>query len=152
MPACSSYLEYQLEALVPPTPLPELRSAEAIVVLAADIRAGFRPASDKLGPQSIERLMFTAEAFQELRVPVVTSGGRTPHSSLSVSDLMKQALERIFYVPVTWTEERSRTTYENAVYTAELLRKRKSIELLLPFRRGMRRAPFGALRGPACMR
>ena len=35
---------------------------------------------------------------------------------------MKAALETDFDVPVTWTEGESRTTWENAVYTARLLR------------------------------
>ena len=31
------------------------------------------------------------------------------------------ALERDFAVPVTWADDQSRTTYENALYTAQLL-------------------------------
>jgi len=34
---------------------------------------------------------------------------------------MRAALERDFDVPVTWSDDQSRTTYENALYTARLL-------------------------------
>jgi uncharacterized SAM-binding protein YcdF (DUF218 family) len=37
--------------------------------------------------------------------------------------MMKVALEQYFAVPVTWSEDRSRTTYENVVYTTQLLQK-----------------------------
>src|SRR5436190_187634 len=36
--------------------------------------------------------------------------------------LMRAMLERDFAVPVSWSDDRSRTTYENAVYTAQLLK------------------------------
>jgi uncharacterized SAM-binding protein YcdF (DUF218 family) len=36
---------------------------------------------------------------------------------------MKTAFEQHFAVPITWSEERSQNTYENATYTAKLLRE-----------------------------
>jgi uncharacterized SAM-binding protein YcdF (DUF218 family) len=39
----------------------------------------------------------------------------------SEAALMKTALETDFNVPVVWSEEASRTTWENAVYTARVL-------------------------------
>ena len=39
-----------------------------------------------------------------------------------MAELMKATLEQYFAVPVTWSEEHSQNTYENAAYTANLLR------------------------------
>ena len=66
--------------------------------------------------------MFTAEAYRKLKLPVAVSGGPVSGQSPPVAGLMKSALEDYFNVPVTWIEDRSRTTYENALYTAEVLR------------------------------
>jgi uncharacterized SAM-binding protein YcdF (DUF218 family) len=64
----------------------------------------------------------TADAYRQLGLPVAVSGGRLYNWDTSIAALMKAALIKYFGVPVTWTEDRSRTTYENAVYTAQLLR------------------------------
>jgi uncharacterized SAM-binding protein YcdF (DUF218 family) len=37
--------------------------------------------------------------------------------------MMAEALETDFREPVRWREDRSRTTYENALYSAEILRR-----------------------------
>src|SRR5205814_8235183 len=50
------------------------------------------------------------------------SGGRIADWHSSVAQLMKSVLEGYFGVPVTWSEQESRTIYENALYTAQLLR------------------------------
>src|SRR5439155_17109916 len=77
---------------------------------------------DSLGPLSVERVVYAAEAFRRLHLPVAVSGGRVLGSDATVGGLMKEALERDFAVPVTWNEDRSRTTQENALFTARLLR------------------------------
>ena len=101
----------------------DFSSAEAIVVLGADVRPGVDPAPDRLGPQSLERLIFATDAYKQLRLPVAVSGGRLPRSRTSVAEMMKVTLEQYFAVPVTWSEVRSRTTYENALHTTQLLQK-----------------------------
>ncbi len=44
---------------------------------------------------------------------------------------MKAALEGDFAVPVAWAEDQSRTTWENAVYTARLLQSEKITTVVL---------------------
>lgn len=122
-PALSSYLLQRLEAGVPDSP--DLGSAQAIVVLAGDQGIGDgAEIPDTLGPLSVERLLLAARAFRQLRLPVAVSGGLVPGAHTAAAALMKPVLERDFAVPVVWSEERSRTTFENAVFTAELLRGR----------------------------
>jgi uncharacterized SAM-binding protein YcdF (DUF218 family) len=120
-PVASSWLLQQVEAGLPETP--ELRGAQAIVVLGGDVHLGDGKAvPDSLGPQSLERVLYTAQAYRSLHLPVAVSGGPVLGSDATVGGLMKAVLERDFAVPVTWKEDRSRTTQENATFTAQLLR------------------------------
>ena len=118
-PAFSSWLTYRIEAGIPDNP--DLGGAQAIVVLGGDVRLGADGEPDTLGPNSLERVVFAAEAYRRLRLPVAVSGGPAEGSHEPAGDLMKVALERDFAIPVTWDEYRSATTIENAVYTAPLL-------------------------------
>ena len=122
-PALSSYLLRQLEAEIQDTD--DFGAARAIVALGGDQRIGDgADIPDTLGPLSLERVVFAAQAFRRLRLPVAVSGGHIPGAHAAAAELMKPVLERDFAVPVVWSEERSRTTFENAVFTAELLRGR----------------------------
>ena len=119
-PAFSSYLETRLESQIPKSA--DLSSAQAILVFGADVRDD---APNTLGPQSIERLIMVADAYHRLHLPVAVSGGRIEGSETSVARLMKSALKQYFAVPVAWSEDQSRNTFENAAYTERLLRKAK---------------------------
>lgn len=120
-PALSSYLMWRIESKI--TESKTLNTAQAIVVLGVDARPGDGDLPDRLGPQSLERLFMTAESYRQLHLPVAVSGGPVFGSQVSLAELMKTGLERQFAVPVTWSEEYSRNTYENAAYTAKLLRE-----------------------------
>ncbi len=120
MPVASSWLLERVEAGLPDSP--ELRAAQAIVVLGGDVHLGDgRAVPDSLGPLSLERVLYGAQAHRRLHLPVAVSGGRVLGSDATVGGLMKEALERDFAVPVTWSEDRSRTTQENALFTARML-------------------------------
>src|SRR3954454_14133876 len=110
-PVFSSLLTDYLESQTPRDT--NLSSAEAIVILGADVRLG--EGQDRLGLQSLDRIVMGAEAYRRLGLPVAVSGGRILGWNTSVAALMKAALIRDFGVPVTWIEDSSRTTYENAV-------------------------------------
>jgi uncharacterized SAM-binding protein YcdF (DUF218 family) len=123
-PALSSYLLQRLEAEVPAST--NLDGAQAIVVLSGEEHIGDgADIPDRLGPLSLERLTFAADAYRRLRLPVAVSGGLVAGAHTPLADLMKAELERDFAIPVSWSEDRSRTTYENAAYTAALLLPQK---------------------------
>ena len=119
-PALSSTLLSCVESALPRNV--DLGSAQAIVVLGGDVRRGNgADIPDTLGRLSLERVVWGAEAYHRLHLPVVVSGGRAKGTQSSEGALMKAALTDDFAVPVAWSEERSRTTWENAFYTAPLL-------------------------------
>jgi len=120
-PAFSSYLLVWLEANIPEKP--DFGSAQAIVVPCVDSRAGYAAVADMPGPQSLERLVLATDAYRQLHLPVLVTGGPAPYLQTSCAEIMKISLERYFSVPVTWTEDHSETTYQNAVYTAQLLQE-----------------------------
>ncbi len=124
IPVVSSYLLYRVESGLPAAS--DLTQAQAIIVLGGDVRAGNGAAiPDTLGPLSLERVVFAAEAYRRLHLPVAVSGGQVGDARQSEAALMRAALEGDFAVPVTWTEASSRTTWENAVYTAALLQEKQ---------------------------
>jgi uncharacterized SAM-binding protein YcdF (DUF218 family) len=107
---------------VKPTDKPDFSAAQAIVVLGGGVHRGDGDkVPDTLGPWSLERLDFATRAYRQLHLKVAVSGGLTPGAHTAEATLMKSVLEGDFGVPVTWVENRSRTTWENAVYTKELL-------------------------------
>src|SRR5438874_11940502 len=119
-PAFSSYLAYQLETEIPENV--DFSDAGAIVVLGADVRSGGGRDSDRIGPASLERLVLAVDAYRRLHLPILVSGGRIADWHVAVAELMKSVLEGYFGVPVTWSEQESRSTYEKSLYTAQLLR------------------------------
>ena len=122
MPVVSSYLLYRVETELPAQV--DFVGAEAIVVLGGDVQHGNgRDMPDRLGLLSLERVMLAAQAYRRMRLPVAVSGGRVDSAYQTEGELMKTALERDFGVPVRWNEDRSRTTWQNALFTARLLQR-----------------------------
>ncbi|HVC52253.1 MAG TPA: YdcF family protein [Stellaceae bacterium] len=118
-PVAASYLLSRVEARIPPSG--DLSQAQAIVVLGANIHRGGGDTKDTLGRVSLERVTYAAEAYRKLHLPIAVSGGRDDDSRDTEAGLMAAALDTEFSVQVTWTEDKSRTTFENALFTQRLL-------------------------------
>ena len=98
--------------------------AEAIVVLAGGVNyATHQQPYALLGRDTYTRTTHAAWLFHNWRpLPVLASGGPESDSGEAASVIMRRMLEQEG-VPASkiWTEERSQTTYENALYSAQLL-------------------------------
>jgi uncharacterized SAM-binding protein YcdF (DUF218 family) len=130
MPAFSSYLLSRIESELPETV--NLAGAQAIVVLSGDVRVGDGgDIPDELGPLSLERVVLAARAYRRLHLPLAVSGGHVGEARQSAGALMQAALEVDFATPVTWNEDRSQTTWENAAFTARLLLPEKLTTVVL---------------------
>jgi uncharacterized SAM-binding protein YcdF (DUF218 family) len=96
----------------------------AIVVLSAEYQHSGRPGGrDRVGPVTLERLAEAARLARRTGLPILVSGGWLPHADDSLAGMMAEALATDFHIPARWREERSRTTYENALYSSEILRR-----------------------------
>lgn len=106
----------------PPTDLPM-----AVVILSAEARpqdvAGtrFEP-----GPLTWERLLAGARIARQARLPILVSGGpvRSGHSpeDPTLAGVMAVSLTQVLNLPPRWQEARSRDTWENARFSAEILK------------------------------
>jgi uncharacterized SAM-binding protein YcdF (DUF218 family) len=121
LPIMAAWMIEEVEIKTPTKP--DFSTAQAIVVLGGGVHPGDGDkVPDTLGPWSLERIVLAAQAYRQLKLKVAVSGGRVASAHTSEASLMKAALETQFSVPVTWVDDQSRTTYENAVLTAKLLK------------------------------
>lgn len=98
------------------------KTAQALVILGGGVRRNAAEyGGDTLGRRTLERVRYGAHVARLTGLPVLVSGGSV-YGGETEAKLMRDALEREFGVSVRWSEARSRTTHENAMYTAELLR------------------------------
>jgi len=70
---------------------------------------------------ALERERYAARLAKASGLPVLTSGGLHYGTPPTEAKLMADSLQEDFGVTVRWQEGRSRTTWENAQFTAELL-------------------------------
>ncbi|MGB9089524.1 MAG: YdcF family protein [Pseudomonas farsensis] len=117
-------LRLETEAALAPASWANLaKQADAIIVLGAGRERG-DPAwggSDQPSYMALERMRYAAALAKASGVPVLTSGGLHYGTPPSEAQLMAERLQADFGVSVAWKEETSRTTWENAEYTAKVL-------------------------------
>lgn len=97
--------------------------ADAIVVLGAGRERG-DPAwqgVDQPTYVALERMRYAAALAKASGLPVATSGGLHYGTPPSEAQLMADRLQQDFGVAVSWKEQASRTTWENAELSAQLL-------------------------------
>lgn len=97
--------------------------ADAIVVLGAGRERG-DPAwggLDQPAYVALERMRYAAQLAKASGLPVLTSGGLHYGTPPSEAQLMADRLEADFGVKVSWKEEASHTTWENAEFSAKVL-------------------------------
>ena len=70
---------------------------------------------------ALERERYAARLAKASGLPILTSGGLHYGTPPSEARLMADSLRDDFGVTVRWQEERSRTTWENAQFSAEVL-------------------------------
>jgi uncharacterized SAM-binding protein YcdF (DUF218 family) len=120
LPAVAALLVRSLDTS-PPFDIARASAAQAIVILSGDTRGAPEYGGETLGELTLERVRYGARLARLTGLPVLVSGGSVRGGEPEAAP-MREALEREFGVPVRWTEERSRTTHENALYSAAMLR------------------------------
>jgi len=98
-----------------------------VVILGGGVRRNAPEyGGDTLATLTLERVRYGARVARLTGLPVLVSGGAVL-SGQPEAMLMAASLQREFGVPVKWVEALSRTTHENAVRSAEVL-KREGID------------------------
>lgn len=116
-PAFSAWLGSQLgKPLQDPQAVPQ-----AVVVLGGGRYLDEKSGNERLSSTTLERVVWAAQRAPA-QLPLLVSGGRVYQGErASEAELMAGLLQNAFQRPVTWRENCSRTTAENAVNTAALL-------------------------------
>lgn len=123
MPAVSHFLAGQLErypALNWQDINPE--DYQAIVVLGS---GRHRQAPEYGGVDipatlGLERLRYAAYLQRKTGLPIMVAGGAWLNDVVPEAEFMARVLERDFKSAVKWREDKSRTTWENALYSKQL--------------------------------
>lgn len=122
IPAVGEFLTRFVDASTP-FDIDAARSARAVVILGGGVRLGAPEyGGDTLATLTLERVRYGARVARLTGLPVLVSGGTVLRGEPEAK-LMAAALEREFGVPVRWSEVGSRTTHENAVLTAAMLKR-----------------------------
>lgn len=106
-----------------PLDMAEAPKADAIVILGGGVRPNaLEYGGDTLGRLTLERVRYGAWLARQTGLPVLATGGAPKEGVRAEADLMREALEREYGVPVRWTDDGSRNTRENAANSAKLLK------------------------------
>jgi uncharacterized SAM-binding protein YcdF (DUF218 family) len=108
----------------------------AIIVLGGGLRQGaleFAPnlapnANQDVSKETMERLRLAARLAKQTQLPILVTGGLSPGAQagdLSEAAAMARVLNDELGVRVSWVEGQSKTTQENATFSAKLLRDEK---------------------------
>ena len=131
--AGASLLIAPLERMAPPLDLARIEGAGAIVVLAA----GRMEHAPEYGGQDIPdlialaRLRYGAHLQHRTGLPLLVTGGNASRDHEPKARSMARALRDDFRTPVAWVEEESETTYENALFSARILKAAQVQRILL---------------------
>jgi uncharacterized SAM-binding protein YcdF (DUF218 family) len=100
-----------------------LRRAQAIVVLGAGLLLGNgTDTPDAPDSLTLERLAWAVRLYRLTNLPIAVTGGHLMGSKTALGILMARELDQDFQVPVRWIDAAARTTFENAEFTAALLK------------------------------
>ncbi|SHF15559.1 Uncharacterized SAM-binding protein YcdF, DUF218 family [Modicisalibacter ilicicola DSM 19980] len=131
LPWVSYWLRKGLEPYEPPAPS-ALQDAQAIVILGGGRDFGTPEFGWGDAPNNAtwRRLGYGAWLARETNLPLLVSGGRGHDEALAEATLMARALEQAFGLDVRWVETRSRSTAENAEFSATIL-EREGLDTVL---------------------
>lgn len=96
---------------------------KAIVILGGDLaRVDVTPFA-RAGRLTLDRLRAGAELQRRTGLPILVTGGIVQRDRPPVATIMAESLREDFRVPVTWVEDASVDTWENASLSAAILKQ-----------------------------
>lgn len=131
-PAFAGWLLGSLQPYAPLGANGSYPQAQAIVVLSAEADIhGLEYGGAVIGAMTLQRVRYAAFLHRKTGLPILCSGGRATRDTPPLAQLMGQALQQEFKVPVQWTEDGSGDTWENAAMSAKLLKAANVNRVLL---------------------
>lgn len=128
-------LMWPLERMAPPLRAADIGAAGAIVILSAGRveRAPEYDGQDIPDLTALARMRYGARLQHQTGLPLLVTGGTPPGDGVHEPQArsMARALREDFRTPVRWTEEASRTTAENAAFSARMLKPHSVRRILL---------------------
>ncbi|MBF0107531.1 MAG: YdcF family protein [Deltaproteobacteria bacterium] len=109
------------------------QGAQAIVILGGGVysHAAEYGGLSTLSGSPMERVKYGAYLFDKTGLPILVSGGDPLNTGVREGDVMKSVMEEALMTPVTWVENRSRDTYENAAFSYDILAKEGKTKIYL---------------------
>jgi uncharacterized SAM-binding protein YcdF (DUF218 family) len=103
---------------------------QAIVILGGGRRSGAieypQYQNEDIGVRSTERLRYGVTLAQATALPILLTGGApdaTSSNELTEAELTQKVLNNEFQIQARWLEKQSRTTEENAAFSAKMLKQ-----------------------------
>lgn len=123
LPLVSGALMASLESAYQPVSAAALERVGAIVVLGGGRRSNdLGYGGDTVNARTLERLRYGAYLQRRSGLPLLVTGGSVMSAErVAEAQMMAAVLEDEFGVPVRWREGESRTTAENARFSARIL-------------------------------
>lgn len=112
----------------------EKTPAKAIVILAGGryANAPEYDYQDTVSISTLERSRYGAYLHKKTGLPILVTGGVVFEDNRpSEGQLMKNFLEHELQVKTRWVEGKSRTTYENAIYSYDMLNREGITDIIL---------------------
>ncbi|MGC8476482.1 MAG: YdcF family protein [Acetobacteraceae bacterium] len=124
LPTVALALLLPLERGLPLRPDPA-HPPRAIVILSAEVVHPRGPrGTEALGPITLSRMRAGVRLARRTGLPVLVSGGRLGgQHAMPIAARMAISLKRDFGIAARWVEPRSKTTWQNAEFSAAILRR-----------------------------
>ena len=117
-------LETEIAGLPGAVPGAVAGDPQAIVVLSAGYSyTGLKKEQVNDDATTLERLRRGAQLHRKTGLPILVTGGGVADVPVPVGTLMARTLRTDFGIDPRWVETQSTTTYENAEFSARILRK-----------------------------
>lgn len=111
-------LEWDLPLTPPPDAMPQ-----AIIILGGELLRTADPPYALPGFLTLDRLREGVALYRKTNLPILVSGGIVQPDRPAIATVMATSLRDDFRVPVTWVESTSNDTWQNAEFSAEILRR-----------------------------
>jgi uncharacterized SAM-binding protein YcdF (DUF218 family) len=100
-----------------------LKAADAIVVLGGGrLTDAAEYGGDTLNGISLERLRYAAHLHRASKLPILVTGGKPGGGTLAEGRIMQHVLQSEYGISAKWIEDSALTTWDNARFSAPLLK------------------------------